>query len=131
MFRKKKNVGSVTVFEEEESPHAPEEFDDLGLNDLKHRESQQDLNQLTGRELEALALGTANAGKESTARALRMANEAREIGVNTASTMKQQTEQLEKMSEDIEVVHDYLDKSERMLPIQILGLAFTAFQAHC
>lgn len=115
MFRRKKHLGTVTVFEEDE-PVPADNFDDLGLNDIKHKDStNQDLNQMTAAQLESLALGTAQTGREGTQRALRMALEAREIGVSTAETMKSQTAQLEKMSEDIEVVHDYLDKSERTL----------------
>lgn len=111
MFRKKKNLGTVTVFDDE-----PDNFNDLGLStpSIPTAQRQQDrpLDQMTTQQLEALALGSAQTGKEATTRALRMANEAREVGVNTADTMKKQTDQLEKMSEDIEVVHDYLDKSE-------------------
>ncbi|PXF41594.1 hypothetical protein BWQ96_08681 [Gracilariopsis chorda] len=115
MFRRKKHLGTVTVFEEDE-PVPADNFDDLGLNDIKHKDStNQDLNQMTAAQLESLALGTAQTGREGTQRALRMALEAREIGVSTAETMKSQTAQLEKMSEDIEVVHDYLDKSERLI----------------
>lgn len=93
----------------------PEEFDDLGLSEATNAKEHdpEALDQMSAQQLEALALGSANAGKDATSRALRMATEAREIGVNTATTMQNQTQQLEKMSEDIEVVHDYLDKSER------------------
>eukprot|EP00177_Eucheuma_denticulatum_P001425 GFKZ01002572.1.p1 GENE.GFKZ01002572.1~~GFKZ01002572.1.p1 ORF type:complete len:297 (+),score=64.33 GFKZ01002572.1:193-1083(+) len=114
MFRKKKALGSVTVFEDE-----PDNFDDLGLSSGRSTQnpatSDQPLDQMTSQQLEDLALSSANAGKDATARALQMATEAREIGVNTASAMKKQTEQLEKMGDDIEVVHDYLDKSERII----------------
>lgn len=114
MFRKKKNLGSVTVFEDEPDGDS---FDDLGLADAPAARAHdpESLDGMSAQQLEALAVGSAQAGKESTARALRMANETREIGVNTATAMHNQTAQLEKMSEDIEVVHDYLDKSERML----------------
>lgn len=113
MFRKKKNLGTVTVFEQDT---IKDDFDDLGLNDVKRNNStDHDLNQMTASQLEALSLGTAQNGREGTQRALRMALEAREIGASTANTMHKQTEQLEKMSEDIEVVHNYLDKSDRML----------------
>lgn len=114
MFRKKKNLGTVTVFDDE-----PDNFNDLGLSTSSvpaaQRQQGRSLDQMTTQQLEAVALGSAQEGKEATTRALRMANEAREVGVNTAGTMKKQTEQLENMSEDIEVVHDYLDKSERTL----------------
>lgn len=111
MFRKKKNLGTVTVFDDE-----PDNFNDLGLSTASAPnavQKDQPFDQMSTQQLEALALGSAQAGKEATSRALRTAQEAREIGVNTAGAMKKQTEQLEKMSEDIEVVHDYLDKSER------------------
>ncbi|CAN8074955.1 unnamed protein product [Agarophyton chilense] len=114
MFRRKKNLGTVTVFEDDGIPE--DNFDDLGLNDMKHKDSTtQDLNQMNTSQLESLALSTVHTGREGTQRALRMAVEAREIGVTTAETMHKQTAQLEKMSEDIEVVHDYLDKSERII----------------
>lgn len=117
MFRKKKNVGSVTVFEDEPDGDA---FDDLGLADAPAARAHdpESLDGMSAQQLEALALGSVQAGKESTSRALRMANETREIGVNTATAMHNQTAQLEKMSEDIEVVHDYLDKSERTLSMK-------------
>ena len=113
MFRKKKNLGSVTVFEDDDAADAPaaDQFHDLGLSPPP----AEDLDGLTAQQLEALALGSAQVGKESTARALRLATEAREVGVNTAQKMHAQTAQLEKMSDDIEVVHDYLDKSERII----------------
>lgn len=117
MFRKKKTTGAVTVFEDDNDG-----FDDLGLDtaaSAAQEENDRDLQQLQAHELEALAIGTAQTGKESTARALRMAHEAREIGVNTATVMQQQTEQLEHMADEIEVVHDYLDKSERMSYIKL------------
>lgn len=114
MFRKKKAVGSVTVFDDE-----PDNFDDLGLSSAassrQPANGDQPLGQMTAQQLEDLALRSATAGKDATARALQMATEAREIGVNTATAMKKQTEQLEKMGDDIEVVHDYLDKSERII----------------
>lgn len=101
MFRRKKYAGTVTVFDDDEDSNARPRDDEAT------RASEQ--------QMEAVALATAQAGKDSTARALLMAEETREIGVATAETMRNQTERLEKMSEDIEVVHDYLDKSERML----------------
>ncbi|KAI0566603.1 hypothetical protein FGB62_7g665 [Gracilaria domingensis] len=112
MFRRRRNLGTVTVYEDDE-PIPQDNFDDLGLDDMKHKDSStQDLNQMNASQLEALALSTAETGREGTQRALRLAAEARDIGVTTAETMHKQTAQLEKMSEDIEVVHDYLDKSE-------------------
>lgn len=112
MFRKKKNMGSVTVFEDDDPPPRPDEFADLGLQ--PHADNT-DIDRMTAQQLETLALSTANQGKESTSRALRLAVEAREVGVSTAEKMQSQTTQLEKMSDDIEVVHDYLDKSERLI----------------
>ena len=72
-------------------------------------------SQATVEQLEAEALREARAGKESTTRALRLATEARETGVQTAAQLSEQTKQLERMGEEIEVVHDYLDKSERII----------------
>lgn len=122
MFRKKKNVGTVQVYEDDEEATSArgggggEDFDDLGLDDARRDEAgEKDVDQMTAGELEALALSEARSGKESTGRALKMALETREIGVATATTMKEQTEQLERMGENIEEVHDYLDKSERII----------------
>lgn len=114
MFRKKKEVGSVTVLDDEDE--SGQAFTDLGLTEKRQEEQEQtgqEFENMTTEQLEKLAISTAQAGKESTARALRIATEAREIGTTTAQTMQQQTEQLENMSDQIEVVHDYLDKSER------------------
>lgn len=124
MFKKKK-VGSVQVYEDDEDVSnygrssrggGGDDFDDLGLSDARGGESGgRDLEQMTAGELEMLALSEAQSGQESTGRALKMALETREIGVATATTMKAQTEQLERMGENIEEVHDYLDKSERII----------------
>lgn len=118
MFRKKKNVGNVTVFEEEARADdaADDTFDDLGLAE-RRRESVDaaELDGMTAVQLEALAVASANAGKDGTGRALVLAREAREVGIGTAGMLKDQTAQLEKMGDDIEVVHDYLDKSERII----------------
>lgn len=113
MFRKKADAGAITVLDEDENAL---QRDQLGLTDPNEAvPSDQQIDNMTSAELRRLALSSANFGKDSTARALRMATEAREIGANTATTMQQQTTQLEKLSDDIEVVHDYLDKSEREL----------------
>lgn len=110
MFRKKKDVGTVIVLDDNATVDPREE---LGLSGPRPSEpTPDDIDHMTSQQLEQLAIGTAQSGKDATARALRMATEAREIGANTAVTMQQQTNQLEKLSEDIEVVHDYLDKSE-------------------
>lgn len=131
MFRRnKKNVG-VTVLEEDGDtgggPDANREALFAGANvagassrsPLSAREHVQGVKQLaqrlTVKQLEAQALREARVGKESTARALRLATEARETGVQTAAQLSAQTKQLEKMGDDIEVVHDYLDKSERTI----------------
>lgn len=113
MFRKKKEFGSVTVLDDDEE--SGQDFNDLGLDEKRPSDGQDDLQNMTTEQLEKLAISTAQAGKESTTRALRTAMEAREIATTTAQTMQQQTEQLENMSEQIEVVHDYLDKSERTI----------------
>jgi methyl-accepting chemotaxis protein len=126
MFKKKK-VGTVQVYEDNEDISSKgdamqarrggaDDFDDLGLSDARRDDlTEGDIEQMTASELEALALSQAQAGHESTGRALKMALETREIGVATATTMKAQTEQLERMGENIEEVHDYLDKSERII----------------
>jgi methyl-accepting chemotaxis protein len=135
MVFKKKKVGTVQVYDDDEdvssygkSPgrggggggggggRREDEYDDLGLGGGGHDEpNEADMEQMTASELEALALSSAQAGHESTGRALKMALETREIGVATATTMKAQTEQLERMGQNIEEVHDYLDKSERII----------------
>lgn len=114
MVFRKKNYGTVTVYEEE--PQQPDDliddFSDLGITPKGHI---GDIDMLSKRQLENAALSTVNEGKEATGRALRLALEARDIGANTATQMKGQTEQLEKMADDIEVVHDCLDKSEHII----------------
>lgn len=109
MFHKKKDFGTVVILDEDCNAR-----EKLGLSDRQaHNSTHGDLENMTTQQLEKLAIDTAQSGKDATSRTLRMAIEAREIGANTAATMQQQTAQLEKLSEDIEVVHDYLDKSER------------------
>lgn len=105
-FRKKKVTGTVTIFGEGDE-NAAERFDDLHLDG-----GNDPLEAMTVARIEKAAICTAIAGKESTARALQVALETREIGINTATKMHEQTEQLERMGQDFEVVHDYLDKSE-------------------
>lgn len=119
MFRKRKDSGAIQVLDEEgDVPR----YDDLGLDRERDEAAApvEDLDNMTSEQLQKLTIASAKTGKESTARALRIANEAHEIGTTTAATMQQQTEQLEKMSEEIEVVHDYLDKSERTLSLALL-----------
>jgi hypothetical protein len=121
MWKKKRPMGSVTVYDNEPKGLAgtmDDEYADLGLatGPTPHGYgTEQDLEQMSAAELEALAIASAQSGSQGTARALAMALETREIGVNTAHTMKQQTEQLERLGNEIEVVHDYLDKSERII----------------
>jgi hypothetical protein len=119
MWKKKQATGAVTVFEDELDGDAGggNKYSDLGLGAGRPRGygEDEDLMQLSAAELEALALSSAQAGTEGTARALAMALETREIGVTTAQTMRQQTEQLERLGDEIEVVHDYLDKSDRVI----------------
>lgn len=76
---------------------------------------QQQVQQQSLAQLEAAALAEAQSGKDSTRRALKLATEARETGVATAQSLSAQTKQLEGMAGEIEVVHDYLDKSERII----------------
>jgi hypothetical protein len=118
MWKKKRATGTVTVYDDEPEDRAGgDEYSDLGLGSHKPRGygDDQELEHMSAAELEALALASAQAGSQGTHRALAMALETREIGVNTAQTMKQQTEQLERLGDEIEVVHDYLDKSDRVI----------------
>jgi hypothetical protein len=104
---KKKAVGTVTIVED-----VPDD-DVLGLQQSRHaRGPGDDLSQMTAHELEALALASANSGQESTTRALAMAVETREIGVNTAHALQMQTEQLDRLGNEIVEVHDVLDRSD-------------------
>jgi hypothetical protein len=123
MWKKKAaaTTRSVTVLEEELDGDAggssKNHYKDLGLGAGRPRGYGDDegLAQMSAAQLEALALSSAQEGSEGTARALAMALETREIGVSTAQTMKQQTEQLERLGDEIEVVHAYLDKSDRVI----------------
>jgi Snare region anchored in the vesicle membrane C-terminus len=123
MWKKKAaaTTRSVTVLEEELDGDAggssKNDYQDLGLGAGRPRGYGDDegLAQMSADQLEALALSSAQTGSEGTARALAMALETREIGVSTAQTMKQQTEQLERLGDEIEVVHAYLDKSDRVI----------------
>lgn len=121
MFRKKK-VGTVQVYSDDEDVSSPgrgrgDDFDDLGLGgDSRGGDlDEADIAQMSGQQLEDAALAQARDGREGTKRALAMALETREIGGATAQRMREQTEQLEKMGENIEEVHDYLDKSEKII----------------
>lgn len=120
MFKKKK-VGTVQVFEDDEhiSPRnsrgGDDDFDDLLGGGRRGGTTEADMEQMTASELEDLALAEARAGKDSTKRTLALAHETREVGVATAATMKAQTEQLERMRGNIEEVHDCLDKSDRVI----------------
>lgn len=113
MFRKKKTFAALTSIEDDDYLPTPTTH---GFEKAPNIHQQpEDVDQMTQQQLESLVLNTAKSGKDSTTRALRMATEAREMGVNTAEQMQQQTQQLEKMSEDIEVVHDHLDHSEQII----------------
>jgi Snare region anchored in the vesicle membrane C-terminus len=125
MFKMKK-FGTAEVYENDEdtSPYRAyaashrggADFDDQGRSDARRNDfNDGDVEQMTSNELQALALSEAQVGHESTSRARRMALETRELGVATATTMKSQTEQLERMGNKIEEVHDNLDKSERLI----------------
>ena len=112
MFRKKKTIGAITVLDDDE------EFvpDAAGIEKARNvRQEPESTQEMTTEQLQSVLLGTAQSGKDATRRALEMATEAREIGVATAEQMQQQTQQLEKMSEDIEEVHEYLDRSEHLI----------------
>jgi hypothetical protein len=106
---KNKKVGTATI------------IDDLSHDALdltsssRARGYQADLSQMTTSELESLALKSASSGQESTERALAMALESREVGVNTARALQQQTEQLDRIGDEIVEVHDVLDKTNTVI----------------
>lgn len=121
MFRKKKTLGNVVVYDEDDGCSQGDKHG-VPVDDFQRRGDPRaqnlaadDLERMSASELESLALSTAEEGKEGTSRALAMALETRQIGVATAETMKKQTEQLERMGDNIEIVHDYLDKSDRVI----------------
>lgn len=144
MFRRNKNQGQVAVLDDVPSiPHTTETRElsntsaqsssssggnnqkssmttyaatALGLDSYRtsQQQTREEIGNMTEEEIEKALIESANAGKKSTAQALRIAVEARGIGADTAEKMQQQTAQLDKMTDDIEIVHDYLDKSERM-----------------
>lgn len=89
--------------------------DALELNYRTPHPTSDELNQMDSTQLQELVEQSAQAGKDATAHALRMATEARQIGADTAQTMQNQTEQLEKMTEDLVDVNASLDKSERTI----------------
>lgn len=89
---------------------AIDRFNDLGLEDDTEVER---IDHMSVMQLDRLAVANAQAGREATARALQIATETREIGHQTAQSMHHQTRQLEAAGENFQVVHDYLDKSER------------------
>ncbi len=109
MFRKKK-LGGVTVLDEQDARR-----EELFAGASVGGGGAPVQAGATVGQLEAEALREARAGKESTTRALKLATEARETGVQTAAQLAAQTKQLERMGDEIEVVHDYLDKSERII----------------
>lgn len=87
-------------------------YDQLLNNRRDDGPTDEQIDNMSADQLQQVIEGSAQAGKESTARALKIAVETREIGVSTAETMQQQTAQLERMQDDLEVVHDHLDKAE-------------------
>ncbi len=132
MFRRKKPVGSVTIIEEDDiqsslpkpstnnvtsrahaeaAPMPALEFSSRNV----HEPAAEEMDNMTEEQLEQLIQESADAGKESTGRALQIATDTREVGASTAAKMQQQTAQLDRMIEEIEVVHDYLDKSEKTI----------------
>lgn len=122
MFRSKKKNAGVTVLDDDGGASGDNDSNRDALFAGANGAGRSSRSPLSAQEhaqsveqLEAEALREARAGKESTTRALRLATEARETGVQTAAQLSAQTKQLEKMGEDIEVVHDYLDKSERII----------------
>lgn len=109
-FKKRKVLGTVTIFEEDDIA-AEDKFNDLGID----AEKADRLDIMTTTQLKDLALANARAGKEATARTLKVANEANQIGLETAEKLHLQTENLEKLGDDFVVVHEYLNKTERKL----------------
>lgn len=116
MFRKKKMVGCVTIFNDNDIT-AADRFNDLGIDDMDDTENAgtDQLDNLTREQVTRLAVANAQAGREATRRALAMAAETRDIGAKTTETLGAQTAQLEKMGDDFDAVHGYLDQSEKVI----------------
>lgn len=102
----------MTIFEEDDIV-AEDKFNDLG----EDAENADEVDIMTVAQMKELAIANARAGKEATARTLKVANEAKEIGIETAEKLHEQTEQIEHLADDFVVVHDYLDKTERTYTI--------------
>lgn len=119
-FKKRKVLGTVTIFEEDDLA-AEDKFNDLGID----AEKADQLDIMTTTQLKELALANARAGKEATARTVQLANEANQIGLETAEKLHDQTENLEKLGDDFVVVHEYLNKTERKSPfLSFLSIFF-------
>lgn len=96
MFSRKKRVAQVRELDDDEDllvapPPMPE-------SEVAQREA---------------ALKEVRAGKKATESALRTALQARETGVETAGTLRDQTAQLERMNEDTEYIHNTLDVADQ------------------
>lgn len=111
MFRKKKVLGSVTIFPDNDET-AASRFNDL---EDEATEISGELHEMSAFQIRQLLIASAQAGTDTSARALQTVHEARKIGMETAETMQQQTRQLERTGNDFEIVQTYLDKSERTL----------------
>lgn len=111
LWKKKKVLGSVTIFGEDDES-AANRFYDLGTRGL---DSEDCLGHLSAAQIRQLALQSACAGKESTQKTLKIVHEIREVGTSTANTLQKQTAQLENVETDCEVVKNYLEKSEGKL----------------
>lgn len=116
MFWKRKALGSVTIFDGDDV-RAANRFDDLGIEEFKSKDL---LSHLSADQIRRLALQAAQAGKDSTSRALKSVLESREIGIATADTLQKQTRQLENAERECEDVLEYLEKSERKSKTTVL-----------
>lgn len=108
MFWKKKALGSVTIFDEHDK-EAADKFLDLGSAGL---DSNDVLGHLSSAQVRHLAVQSALAGKESTQRALKIVQDVKVVGIDTADTLHMQTIQLENIEYDCDVVKSYVDESE-------------------
>lgn len=108
LWKKKKILGSVTIFNEADEG-AANRFYDLETTGL---DSNDYLGHRSAAQIRLLALQTACAGKQSTENTLQVVHEIREVGTSTADALQKQTAQLENVETDCEVVKNYLEKSE-------------------
>mmetsp|Transcript_11139 Transcript_11139/g.34130 ORF Transcript_11139/g.34130 Transcript_11139/m.34130 type:complete len:264 (+) Transcript_11139:160-951(+) len=94
---------------------------DLGIEELPlrdertahevHRDVQSDIGEI--KVLTEIARRTATESTQRTERMLKVTTEARDTGIETARELERQTKQLEKIDDDIEEVHDIIDRGEK------------------